>query len=85
MKSSVCFVVFFLASVFLGSSESAVVFRFANVYGDHMVLQQEPHRARVWGYGEVGQKVFLTIDVDKYQCGIKQGKVISVRFSDKAK
>ena len=25
-------------------------FRFSNIYGDHMVLQQAPQQANVWGY-----------------------------------
>ncbi|EDO41559.1 predicted protein, partial [Nematostella vectensis] len=37
------------------------VFRFANLYGNHMVLQQAPHRATVWGYGEPGQIVKITL------------------------
>ncbi|XP_069803478.1 sialate O-acetylesterase-like [Dendropsophus ebraccatus] len=37
------------------------VFRFASYYGDHMVLQQKPARAVVWGYGEVGAVVTVTL------------------------
>ncbi|XP_027046270.1 sialate O-acetylesterase-like [Pocillopora damicornis] len=33
------------------------VFRFANIYGDHMVLQMKPFSAVVWGFGEIGQTV----------------------------
>lgn len=32
-------------------------FRFANIYGDHMVLQAKPFSAMVWGFGEIGQTV----------------------------
>ncbi|XP_035680030.1 sialate O-acetylesterase-like [Branchiostoma floridae] len=32
-------------------------FNWASYYGNHMVLQQGPHRAVLWGYGEVGATV----------------------------
>lgn len=35
-----------MPTVTSGTSE----FRFSNIYGDHMVLQQAPHQANVWGY-----------------------------------
>ncbi|KAM3921731.1 sialate O-acetylesterase [Leptodactylus fuscus] len=38
-----------------------VSFRFASYYGDHMVLQQRPARAVVWGFGEVGAIVTVTL------------------------
>ncbi|XP_056398027.1 sialate O-acetylesterase isoform X2 [Hyla sarda] len=37
------------------------VFRFASYYGDHMVLQQKPARAVVWGYAEMGALVTVTL------------------------
>ncbi|XP_044137907.1 sialate O-acetylesterase [Bufo gargarizans] len=37
------------------------VFRFASYYGDHMVLQQKPTQAVVWGYGEVGALVTVSL------------------------
>lgn len=43
----------------LTSADAA--FRFASYYGDHMVLQQRPARAVVWGYGEVGALVTVTL------------------------
>ncbi|XP_075046509.1 sialate O-acetylesterase [Mixophyes fleayi] len=36
-------------------------FRFASYYGEHMVLQQKPARAVVWGYGEVGAQVTISL------------------------
>ncbi|XP_072012729.1 sialate O-acetylesterase isoform X2 [Engystomops pustulosus] len=36
-------------------------FRFASYYGDHMVLQQKPSQAVVWGFGEVGAMVTVTL------------------------
>lgn len=41
-------------------------FRFANFYGDHMVLQQAPRRAIVWGFGNVGQSVMLSLNGKVY-------------------
>ncbi|XP_023678267.1 sialate O-acetylesterase [Paramormyrops kingsleyae] len=35
--------------------------RFASYYGDHMVLQQAPESAVLWGYGASGSKVVVTV------------------------
>ena len=32
------------------TSHSQTDFRFANIYGDNMVLQQSPARSQIWGY-----------------------------------
>ena len=38
-------------------------FAFAGTFGDHMVLQRAPARARVWGYGfNVGDTVTVSLD-----------------------
>ncbi|NWZ50440.1 SIAE acetylesterase, partial [Haliaeetus albicilla] len=37
---------------------------FASYYGDHMVLQKEPAGAVVWGYGEPGAAVTVTLSRD---------------------
>ena len=76
MKRSFCLVVFFV-QLFVGDCETADVFRFANIYGSHMVLQQAPQRARIWGFGEVGQKVLVTLQREVYCAEIKPGKVNS--------
>ena len=76
MKQIACLVVLFL-ELFLGGSESAAVFRFANIYGSHMVLQKAPQRARIWGFGEVGQKVLVALGKKVYCSDIRQGKVNS--------
>ncbi|XP_066462771.1 sialate O-acetylesterase-like [Eleutherodactylus coqui] len=49
-----------LQALLLLTSADAI-FRFASYYGDHMVLQQKPARAVVWGYGEVGASVTVTL------------------------
>ncbi|XP_075695297.1 sialate O-acetylesterase isoform X3 [Rhinoderma darwinii] len=49
-----------LLLLFLTTSAGAA-FRFASYYGNHMVLQQGPARAVVWGYGEVGALVTVTL------------------------
>ena len=33
------------------------VFRFPNIYGNHMVLRQTQRRATIWGFCEVGEEV----------------------------
>ncbi|XP_069805093.1 sialate O-acetylesterase-like [Dendropsophus ebraccatus] len=50
-----------LLLVLLLLNHADAVFRFASYYGDHMVLQQKPARAVVWGYGEVGAVVTVTL------------------------
>ena len=37
------------------------VFRWASSLGDHMVLQRAPKQAIVWGFGEIGQKVNVSV------------------------
>ncbi|KAL9974148.1 hypothetical protein ACROYT_G011152 [Oculina patagonica] len=49
--------VFLLHATLSESVDAANVFRFANIYGDHMVLQMKPFSAMLWGFGEIGQKV----------------------------
>uniref|UniRef100_A0A8C3FXA1 Sialic acid acetylesterase n=1 Tax=Chrysemys picta bellii TaxID=8478 RepID=A0A8C3FXA1_CHRPI len=41
-----------------------VTFRFASYYGDHMVLQKKPAGAVVWGYGEAGANVTVSLSKD---------------------
>ncbi|KAE8592125.1 hypothetical protein XENTR_v10018651 [Xenopus tropicalis] len=36
-------------------------FRFASYYASHMVLQQKPSQAVIWGYGEVGAAVTVSL------------------------
>ena len=53
-------------SLFVSASRETVnsatgTFRFANIYGDHMVLQAKPFSAMVWGFGEVGQTVDVRV------------------------
>lgn len=57
--AKLCLVVFMAESTnFVSLSvRAASVFRFANIYGDHMVLQAKPFSAMVWGFGEIGQPV----------------------------
>jgi len=41
-------------------------FRFASHYADHMVLQRQPKRAVIWGFGEDGSSVSLQVDGHMY-------------------
>ena len=79
MNCSLYFAVYFLA-LFIGYSESAATFRFANIYGHHMVLQQAPRCAVIWGFGEVGRYVWLTVDRRVYSSKIKPGRANSSSF-----
>ncbi|XP_065425101.1 sialate O-acetylesterase isoform X1 [Chrysemys picta bellii] len=47
-----------------GLESSGVTFRFASYYGDHMVLQKKPAGAVVWGYGEAGANVTVSLSKD---------------------
>jgi len=49
------------------------VFSFASYYQDHMVLQKEPHKAIVWGYGTPGATVIIILDEDAYLATVKLG------------
>lgn len=46
----------------LNKQVNSSVFRFANIYGDHMVLQMKPFSAMVWGFGQIGQKVVVHLE-----------------------
>lgn len=57
MTASVSLVLLALSLV----TSAGGTFRFASYYGDHMVLQQQPSRALIWGYGELGAQVTVTL------------------------
>lgn len=40
-------------------------FRFANTHGDHMVLQQSPAKAQIWGFAKPGKKKGAEIKIEK--------------------
>jgi hypothetical protein len=65
MSKVACFFIL-LATVF-SEIQSDDVFRFANTFGNHMVLQQAPKRANIWGYGKVGQEVLVTFSGEMYR------------------
>uniref|UniRef100_A0A8C1T172 Sialic acid acetylesterase n=1 Tax=Cyprinus carpio TaxID=7962 RepID=A0A8C1T172_CYPCA len=44
---------------------SAEVFRFSSYYGNHMVLQKAPAKAVVWGFGQTGAKVVVSLSGSK--------------------
>ena len=54
-------------------------FRFANQYGDHMVLQRAPFRSILWGYGVAGATVHIRLlneernIYDVYEIQVKEG------------
>ena len=42
-------------------------FRFSTIYGDHMVLQQAPNQANVWGYtSDCEDKVIIKFNQNDY-------------------
>lgn len=52
------------------------VFRFANIYGDHMVLQMKPFSAMVWGFGEIGQTVDVKLGGEVQTTEVVEGEQI---------
>ncbi|XP_066926705.1 sialate O-acetylesterase-like [Clytia hemisphaerica] len=52
-------------------------FRFANSYGSNMVLQRAPLSANVWGFGEEGQKVEVTVTNAQHE--VQQTKDTTVK------
>ncbi|XP_028391993.1 sialate O-acetylesterase-like [Dendronephthya gigantea] len=65
MARVACFL--FVFALVFGQIYGESVFRFASVFGNHMVLQKAPMRASVWGYGEVGEEVVLIHDGEMYR------------------
>nr|XP_008116435.1 PREDICTED: sialate O-acetylesterase isoform X3 [Anolis carolinensis] len=55
----------FLAPVLLLAWSAGAQFRFANYYGDHMVLQKEPSCAVLWGYGTPGANITVTVSLEQ--------------------
>ena len=56
------------------SRSQADSFRFANYYGDHMVLQRAPARANVWGFVEGCEAVKVDFNGTKIDATIVQAK-----------
>lgn len=54
-------------------AEDPKTFRFANIYGDHMVLQKAPNHAIVWGFGEVDQQVNVELSGKEYTTKVTSG------------
>ena len=52
---------------------SSSVFRFANIYGDHMVLQRKPFSAAVWGFGQTGEKVVVRLGSEAHTTEVVKG------------
>ena len=61
-----------LCALVFSEIEAGNVLRFANVFGNHMVLQQAPKRASIWGYGEIGQKVVVIFSGETYRSFITE-------------
>jgi len=53
--------------------------RFANYYGDHMVLQRAPHSANVWGFMPAcDDKVEVTFGEKMYDAMLSQGELVCI-------
>lgn len=74
-----CFAGLALASA--GSTVGDATFRFANYYGDHMVLQQAPASATVWGYVLLCGAVTVTADGKSYMATIIPGLTNMCKWS----
>ena len=73
--AKLCLVVFMAETTnFVSLSvRAASVFRFANIYGDHMVLQAKPFSAMVWGFGEIGQPVDVRLGSEVHTTKVVEG------------
>ena len=49
-------------------------FRFASHYANHMVLQRDPSRSIIWGFGDVGATVVVNLLGIKYTTDVVKGK-----------
>ncbi|KAI8520060.1 hypothetical protein Bbelb_033170 [Branchiostoma belcheri] len=56
------------------NTTAPATFNWASYYGNHMVLQQGPHRAVLWGYGEVGATVNVSFTSGYYSTTVYKGK-----------
>lgn len=63
---------------------SEVTFRFANIYGDHMVLQAKPFSAMVWGFGEVGQVVEFRMGSFVQTTTVLEGNLMLLNYGNKS-
>lgn len=53
------------------ASPQASDFRFSTIYGDHMVLQQAPNQANLWGYTpDCEDQVTVHFDDKDYQASV---------------
>ena len=53
--------------------------RFANYYGDHMVLQRAPHSANVWGFMPAcDDKVEVTFGEKMYNAMLNHGELVCI-------
>lgn len=63
-------------SLSIHATDDTSEFRFANIYGNHMVLQAKPFSAIVWGFGEVGQSVAVRLGSENHTTEVIKGKVM---------
>jgi hypothetical protein len=52
-------------------------FRLANVYADEMVLQMAPKSSHIWGWGEPGSQISVTLDLQQVATTTSSKKRIS--------
>ncbi|XP_065647941.1 sialate O-acetylesterase isoform X2 [Hydra vulgaris] len=48
------------------------VFRFANHYAHHMVLQKSPYRSIIWGFGQENSDVIIEVKEKRYQTVVQK-------------
>jgi sialate O-acetylesterase len=68
----------FIAFVVCMSRIHAQLFKFANSYADHMVLQRAPYKAKLWGYGVPGASVSLNLFGVSYLTVVREAEWDSV-------
>lgn len=50
------------------------IFRFARHYANYMVLQRAPYVPVLWGFGEEGAPVIVSVAGKEYRSTVKTGK-----------
>jgi hypothetical protein len=65
----------------LSASAQSSDFRFSTIYGDHMVLQQAPNQANVWGYtSDCEDKVSVNFDTKDYPATVVKGRTSQFNY-----
>ncbi|KAF4532320.1 hypothetical protein B566_EDAN003623 [Ephemera danica] len=63
-----------------GHDVNAATFRVANIYASSMVLQRAPKSTHIWGYGELGANITLSVDGHSVSTDVQSDDTWSLRL-----